>query len=379
MSASSQEKEIDCNAQLSPRTNIDPLGHLSKSDFKSKPNALKNASAFYDLYDTIDHVTPSEQAGGKSQTIFVKKKEQPGGQIDCVKIYDTNGSSNAFNKYYEEYKIVKELKLANYKDIFYNDETKQVYIQQPLYRKNLAKQIAENAHLFSSEYAVKMVIGDILDKIWMIHNCGYVHGDIRPQNIARSEEDDGWVLTNFCLKRYKSKGEYVGSAGWSAPEICIDSKKNKFKYSSDIFSLGLLILFCLFGEQPLQISSDERRKYGQSERLWSDGNDEIENDRKLEAERREKQFREDLESKMIRKWYYENLLVSENRIRNYLVKLYYDEKISLALFKLLNDGMLVYNEENRWSCQQIYDCEWFEDVRTQHKRKKVKKLRISIV
>jgi len=227
-----------------------------------------------------------------------------------------------------------------------------------------------------------LIAADLLDKIWIVHNSEHCHGDIRPHNIAKRALNDnnrficdGWKLVNFDkIKKYKTKGPYIGHPGWTAPEMVLDSNKNKYLYSSDIFSFGLVILFCLFGEQPLEITDDDKRRYGQNEDLAFHQN--------LNGEQRnknkEKQFKKDLKKKMWTDWYYQKLLSSEVSMKNYLVNLYYDNKISLDLFELLNDGMLVWDASKRWDCPQIYASKWFASIRTIHRRKKLRKLRIQI-
>eukprot|EP00483_Globobulimina_turgida_P008293 UN08309 len=61
------------------------------------------------------------------------------------------------------------------------------------------------------------------------------------------------------------------------------------------------------------------------------------------------------------RWYNECVLKSENVIKNYLVKLYYENKISLSLFQLLHDGILIYDYKKRLSCKQIYGGEWLSE------------------
>ena len=51
---------------------------------------------------------------------------------------------------------------------------------------------------------------------------------------------------------------------------------------------------------------------------------------------------------------------------NYLIRLYYDDKISSSLFQLLHDGMLNYDANKRWNCKQIYQSKWFDDIRANH-------------
>eukprot|EP01084_Bolivina_argentea_P168560 292283_1 len=88
-------------------------------------------------------------------------------------------------------------------------------------------QIIENKNLYANEQKTKLIMFDILDKLWIIHNCGFIHGDIKPSNIVKREFNDnlqyiidGWKLIDFDrMRKYNTKGKYVGTPGYSAPEM----------------------------------------------------------------------------------------------------------------------------------------------------------------
>jgi len=287
-----------------------------------------------------------------------------------LKVYNTFGDIHRFNKIFREFKFVQETELIEYLSFYYNEGTEQVYIRQPLYSTSLAVQIKEDQNKFHDEQTVKIMALDILKNLWLVHNAGYIHGDIKPRNIVKREFNDndqyihdGWKLIDFStMKKNKSKGPFVGTPGWCSPEMAMDSNKNKYLKSSDIFSFGLVILFALFGSQPLDISNEEKIKYGQCSNVASKTTD-IPFEHKHENEKKEKQLKRYLRWKMYVNWYHEKLLKSEHMIKNYLIKLYFDRKISLNLFELLYGGMLVFNARKRWDCQKIYDSKWFKDIR----------------
>ncbi len=359
---------------LDPKLENNPLSHLSRWDYLVKRDCIEQSIDFESKY--CFSASMYEREGYKIK--IVSKNNM------VVKIYGTFGDLNIFDSIYKEFIFIRETELIEYDAIYYNDKTNEVYITQPLYSKSLMSQIDDmavkcmNAKLFFKEDSVRKIVADILDKIWIINNCGYIHGDIEPDNIIHRQFNDnetnqyivdGWKLIDFrCLKKYKSKGEYIGTPGWSAPEMVYGSSKNKYLCKSDIFSLGLIILFALFGAQPLDITVEDQAKYGQNLDLFDP----------QENKEQEKIFKNDLKDKMHCDWYYNKLLKSENMLKNYLVQLYYENKISLQLFKLLHDGMLVYDHRKRWSCKQINDCQWFEKIRAIEQKKKLNKLRISV-
>jgi len=344
---------------INPRTNENHLEHLKASDWKIMRSTLDSADIFHEKYD-ISTIGPDN---GDKAIFRIKSKNGRELKDYAVKIYNTFGKLDKFNQIMKEFRFIRETQLMEYGKIYYNHTTHQVYIPTRLYSPSLASQINQNKMIFNREKDAKLIICELLDKLWIIHNCGYIHGDVKPHNVVKREcndynqfIDDGWKLINFDnMRKYKSKGEYVGTAGWSAPEMEWGSNKNKYSYSSDIFSLGLVLLFTLFGEQPLDITEEEKRNYAQ--------NDDFFNDENKQNEGMQKHLKDDLKWKMWENWYYNKLLKSENMLKNYLVKLYYDNKISMNLFELLYDGMLVYDHRKRWNCEKIYNSKWFGNIR----------------
>ena len=49
----------------------------------------------------------------------------------------------------------------------------------PHYGKPLRQRITENGPI-TNEYTVKLIAWDLLDKLWIIHNSGFVYRDIKP-------------------------------------------------------------------------------------------------------------------------------------------------------------------------------------------------------
>ena len=61
---------------------------------------------------------------------------------------------------------------------------------------------------------------------------------------------------------------------------------------------------------------------------------------------------------------YENKLIKfEAEMKYYVLQLLYDKKISLELYELLSNGMLVWDYKKRWNCEKVYNHKWFNDLR----------------
>ena len=171
---------------------------------------------------------------------------------------------------------------------------------------------------------------------------------------------NGWKLIDFDrMSKIKDKGKYVGTPGWSPPEMeWSATNKNKYTIKNDIFSLGLVMIYCLNGSQPFEITDDDRKEYGVDIVFNSDGDKWCELDKNIQ----ERYFRNYLYFEMVSKWYNDRLKTGEQLIQNYLVKMYFDGRISMELLELLKN-MLVYDVKRRWDYKQIWESKWMESVR----------------
>eukprot|EP01083_Nonionella_stella_P036675 100067_1 len=362
---------------IDPKLKNNPLAHLSRWDLLVKRESVELSADFEQKYEFQELL--EERLGFK---MFRVKSDRDSNFV--VRVYETFGDLNQFDNVYKNFIFVRETELIEYDGIYYNKKTRRVYITQPQYSQPLSTQLSEGSLRFESEAAVKLLAADVLTQMWIQHRCGFVNGYIAPHNVLKREFndkneyiEDGWKLNRFDVHKYKSKGDYVGDVGWSAPEMVIDSHKNQYLYANDIWCFGLLILYAVNnGHQPLEITSKDKSEYGQNDNLIFVNGSNNKEEQQMEA--MEQKFKSDLRCKMHSNWYYRKLLKSDHTIKNYLVQLYVDNKMSLDLFHLLHQGVLVFDPNKRWNCEQIYASKWFDSIQQVEKKKKVHKLRISV-
>lgn len=96
------------------------------------------------------------------------------------------------------------------------------------------------------------------------HESGWLHLDVKPENIfIIPETKEHIVLFDFdslvSLNELKNGGDirFTISDGYTAPEV-LNGQRDKIGIRTDIFSVGALVYFKLFGEVPRSLSLHDR-------------------------------------------------------------------------------------------------------------------------
>jgi serine/threonine protein kinase len=106
--------------------------------------------------------------------------------------------------------------------------------------------------------AAKRVLVEVADALAAAHSHGFVHRDVRPENVLCDEEKDRVLLSDFGLAgilpqgrdtdpRLTRAGETIGTTGYLSPE---QLKGEDPTEGTDIYALGLLGYEILTGEGP---------------------------------------------------------------------------------------------------------------------------------
>ena len=113
------------------------------------------------------------------------------------------------------------------------------------------------------------VLWNITNGLSFLHSRGYIHSDIKPENIfgKRVLKSVVWKLGDFGLIKIRGSTSVLdikGTLGYIAPEVF----RGEIHRSSDIFSLGCLFYFLLSCRDPFH-SEDRREKMKRNkEVIW---------------------------------------------------------------------------------------------------------------
>jgi serine/threonine protein kinase len=103
-----------------------------------------------------------------------------------------------------------------------------------------------------TEDEIKEVLGPLLDGVALVHKSGFLHRDIKPDNVIIRREDGSPVLIDFGAAQQTAvmpeTSQPVVSAGYSPFEQYVRSAtQGPF---SDIYSLGATAYACITGSRP---------------------------------------------------------------------------------------------------------------------------------
>ena len=290
----------------------------------------------------------------------VKRKDNKGDKI--IKVYHLS-KKNAKDSRIEVqrillgYNLMLHTNLAEYYTVCIDKKNDDIYLAMEPLQKTLKEYVKEKHGPNGegiTELQCKSIIADILDNLWTLHLAACIHCDIKPDNIMLRDvlsepEFNGWKLIDFDNRLFMGYHQYkvlptaFGSFGWFAPEInplinnaIFKGKGNYFSYGYDIWSLGLIILYILFGTQPYDIEGwIMTQRYWYKKELLKGGKYNMDSDKNK----------------------------GEIWLRNYLLDLYVNDKISKELFDLLHNHMLIFDPRKRSNCKVIYNHVWFDEVR----------------
>jgi Protein kinase domain/WD domain, G-beta repeat len=132
-------------------------------------------------------------------------------------------------------------------------------VQEYIPGDNLAIALAQKGTFNTLE--VWQILESLLLTISHIHNCGVIHGDIKPENIicrGRGNLDD-LVLVNGGIAKLQTEIETLetalGSPVYAAPEQVL----GKPVFECDLYSLGVTSIYLLTGIHPFSLSDASGR------------------------------------------------------------------------------------------------------------------------
>ncbi len=208
-----------------------------------------------DVYRAHDSITP------KDPNVAVKVFREPNAEVarQTTRELEAHIALNGISH------IVKTRTVGTITD----GPSPQRYVVTELADTTLEQKIGEETSKRKrAELMIKMT-AQIIPAIVAMHDLGYIHQDIKPNNFVGYSDGDYWALTDFGLveatddklKRANSREErlwsypteksgIIGTPGYTAPELL--SNPTLVSTESDIFSWGVTAYRMLTGTLPFR-------------------------------------------------------------------------------------------------------------------------------
>ena len=162
------------------------------------------------------------------------------------------------------------------KDIYDDTINKRMIFIQPngkdlkSWWNNGAKIKFKSENTQKQEIIIKKILYQILLNLKYIHDCGYIHHDIKPQNILvtkNKNNNNDWIdeykfhIIDYGLSIPCKYGENIelnkseirfGTFGYNAWELMKTHEKRKYNHSIDLYALGITICELIIGKHCLR-------------------------------------------------------------------------------------------------------------------------------
>lgn len=105
------------------------------------------------------------------------------------------------------------------------------------------------AHPDADEQQLLAMLQPLLDGLALVHEAGYLHRDVKPDNIYVRKDDGSLVLLDFGAARQASAGAAAGvvTPGYAPPEQYTDGVQGPW---TDIYAVGATLYWLVTGAKP---------------------------------------------------------------------------------------------------------------------------------
>ena len=175
-------------------------------------------------------------------------------------------SSTTVERFVQEARAVNKIGHPNIVDIFdYGalPDGRAFHLMDLLVGESLRQRL-RRGHLHPSEAA--NVIDGITSALIAAHDKGFVHRDLKPDNVYLIAKDDGWPdikLLDFGLAKLMPEmgqaafitktGVMIGTPEYMSPE---QARGQSVDYRTDVYALGVVMFEILSGERPFPTTGD---------------------------------------------------------------------------------------------------------------------------
>ncbi|RMD69215.1 MAG: serine/threonine protein kinase, partial [Cyanobacteria bacterium J149] len=204
-------------------------------------------------------------SGGFGETFLAVDLHSPTQRkvvVKALKSVNHNTSSEIIEKLFlKEAQVLEELgqncpQIPTLYAYFCQDE-KYYLVQEYIEGKNLSQ-----SGILSSERCLT-ILTSLLETLKYVHSKNIIHRDIKPENIIIRDSDWLPVLIDFGAVK-ETMGSFITSSGSKLSSVVIGTRgfiapeqsMGRSVFSTDLFALGLTMIYSLTGKYPIELPSN---------------------------------------------------------------------------------------------------------------------------
>ena len=238
----------------------------------SQSNFCRSCGGRLRLRDRYLAVQPIGQ-GGFGRTFKAIDEDKPSKPFCVIKqffpqVQGTNAAQKAAELFTQEASALEQLDYPNIPKLlayFITPDERQYLVQEFIDGQNLKAELEVQGKFSSAQ--VRELLATVLPTLDYIHQLGFIHRDVKPENIIRRTDNHQLYLVDFGAAKVTSpdrsqiQGTTIGTPEFMSPE----QGWGRAFASSDLYSLGVTCLNLLTGVSPFSLFDDLRSQW-----IWRD-------------------------------------------------------------------------------------------------------------
>eukprot|EP00123_Amoebidium_parasiticum_P000909 comp11835_c0_seq1/m.6465 comp11835_c0_seq1/g.6465 ORF comp11835_c0_seq1/g.6465 comp11835_c0_seq1/m.6465 type:complete len:391 (-) comp11835_c0_seq1:374-1546(-) len=182
---------------------------------------------------------------GKYATVYEAVDMETGSKVALKKVKRTDAMTTSLKREFDIQRLAKHPNIAG--ALTFRTSSNHIYMAQELLPGGDMFDIvvsSKNTRGFSLRQVLKWMRG-VLSALHFLHSNGYVHGDIKLENIGLTADMDVKLLDfGFACKVDEATGSAVGTKEYMSPELLQKGRANVDVTKVDIWAAGILF-YCL--------------------------------------------------------------------------------------------------------------------------------------
>jgi serine/threonine protein kinase len=196
------------------------------------------------------------QIGSGTYGIVYLAKDLKNQERVAIKTFDKKVNRDELEKIKLELDIMKfcnHKNIVKYIDSF--EDSDYIYlVQEYMDGGDLLNYISHKSLLNENE--IRNIFKQVANGLKYLHYYGIVHRDLKPQNILIKNNEEVKIIDfglSKVLGNYETTNDCLGTIYFTSPEVL---KQDKYNNKVDVWSLGIILFFLVYGRVPFDDSSN---------------------------------------------------------------------------------------------------------------------------